>query len=264
MSHEESELPDSEYPLHPGGIKVSSIDWNDPLQVEACAYALKQLFANLNAQGKALSQLGYPGGIFSLGRYYKRQWLQGRGAVVEARRRLRAAAIAHGTKIPYHTAFPAAFLRRLVALPSWETATFVEIFCLENNLTTTVDYTYLAGIVTDALRSQYPQHLGLGNALERLMLRHKQEEARTHPTPTLKWTGSKTELAELAYALLETGLIETRNREKAILSLAAFFGVADMDPIRQLQSLQRRTAAKATPLLDRLKKTLVNYLTKSK
>jgi hypothetical protein len=75
-------------------------------------------------------------------------------------------------------------------------------------------------------------------------------------TPLLQWQGSKTELAELGYALLEAGLIGGP-REAALKALAGFFGQDLGNPAKHLQTLQKRKwdpsdKEPATPLLDRL------------
>jgi hypothetical protein len=82
--------------------------------------------------------------------------------------------------------------------------------------------------------------------------------------PSLPWQGSKAELAELGYALLEAGLI-SGPRESALKTLANFFGQDLGNPAKHLQTLQKRKwnpgdKEPPTPLLDRLGAALKGLL----
>ncbi|MCI1187857.1 RteC domain-containing protein [Hymenobacter sp. DH14] len=83
-------------------------------------------------------------------------------------------------------------------------------------------------------------------------------------SPVLAWQGSKTDLAELGYALLEAGLIGGP-REAALKSLANFFGQELGNPAKHLQTLQKRQwdpgkKEPVTPLLDRMASALKSLL----
>lgn len=80
----------------------------------------------------------------------------------------------------------------------------------------------------------------------------------------IKWLGSKTELAELGYALLEAQLIGGP-REASLRSLSTFFGQDLGNPAKHLQTLQKRkwdalTKEPTTPLIDKLRVALRDYL----
>ncbi|MCI1187856.1 RteC domain-containing protein [Hymenobacter sp. DH14] len=86
----------------------------------------------------------------------------------------------------------------------------------------------------------------------------------TRQLSDLQWQGSKTELAELGYALLEAGLI-SGPREAALRALASSFGQDLGNPAKHLQTLQKRKWGPGgkepiTPLIDRLGAALKQLL----
>ena len=94
---------------------------------------------------------------------------------------------------------------------------------------------------------------------QRLALAQEEQASKTVP---LAWQGSKAELAELGYSLLESGVVAAPNRAGAVKKLGELFGVALGDnPAAHLQTIQKRkTGAVLTPLLDKLKAAFVGYL----
>ncbi|WP_151088048.1 RteC domain-containing protein [Hymenobacter baengnokdamensis] len=94
-----------------------------------------------------------------------------------------------------------------------------------------------------------------------LRLATTQERLAAKTTP-LTWQGTKAELTELGYSLLESGAISATNRAAAVKSLGEVFGVALGDnPAAHLQTIQKRKiGAVLTPLLDKLKTAFVGYL----
>ncbi|TDN38259.1 hypothetical protein E4631_06175 [Hymenobacter sp. UV11] len=78
-----------------------------------------------------------------------------------------------------------------------------------------------------------------------------------------KWNGSLTEIVELSYSLIASGLIVTGNREKFTHLLAAFFGEALKDPANTITKAKGRKSEKTT-ILDKLKPALDHFLTTSK
>jgi hypothetical protein len=77
-----------------------------------------------------------------------------------------------------------------------------------------------------------------------------------------KWNGSLTEIVELSYSLVTSGLIITGNREKFAHLLAAFFGESLIDPANTITKAKGR-GSKKTTVLDKLKTALDHYLTSS-
>jgi hypothetical protein len=94
-----------------------------------------------------------------------------------------------------------------------------------------------------------------------LRLATAQEMLAAKTTP-LTWQGSKAELAELGYSLLESGVVGATNRAAAVKSLGEVFGVALGDnPATHLQTIQKRKAGGLlTPLLDRLRDAFSQYM----
>lgn len=94
--------------------------------------------------------------------------------------------------------------------------------------------------------------LRLATAQERLV-------AKTTPLP---WQGTKAELAELGYSLLESGVVGATNRAAAVKSLGEVFGVVLGDnPATHLQTIQKRkSGGLLTPLLDRLREAFTEYI----
>jgi hypothetical protein len=94
-----------------------------------------------------------------------------------------------------------------------------------------------------------------------LRLATAQERLAAKTTP-LSWQGTKAELAELGYSLLESGAVGANNRAAAVKSLGEVFGVALGDnPATHLQTIQKRKAGGLlTPLLDRLRDAFIEYM----
>lgn len=88
------------------------------------------------------------------------------------------------------------------------------------------------------------------------------QEQRTSKAVPLAWQGSKAELVELGYSLLESGVVAALNRAGAVKKLGELFGVALGDnPATHLQTIQKRKiGAVLTPLLDKLKNAFAHYL----
>lgn len=88
-----------------------------------------------------------------------------------------------------------------------------------------------------------------------------QEELASKTVP-LVWQGNKAELAELGYALLESGVVGAPNRAAAVKKLGELFGVALGDnPATHLQTIQKRKpGGLLTPLLDRLQDAFSRYM----
>lgn len=94
-----------------------------------------------------------------------------------------------------------------------------------------------------------------------LRLATAQERLAAKTTP-LTWQGTKAELAELGYSLLESGVVSATNRAAAVKSLGEVFGRALGDnPAVHLQTIQKRKAGGLlTPLLDRLREAFTEYM----
>lgn len=88
------------------------------------------------------------------------------------------------------------------------------------------------------------------------------QEAQVNKTVPLAWQGSKAELVELGYSLLESGVVAAPNRAGAVKKLGELFGIALGDnPAAHLQTIQKRKAgAILTPLLDKLRAAFAGYL----
>lgn len=88
------------------------------------------------------------------------------------------------------------------------------------------------------------------------------QQAQVSQVSPLAWQGSKAELAELGYSLLESGVVAARNRAGAVKMLGELFGIALGDnPAAHLQTIQKRKpGALLTPLLDKLKAAFSGYL----
>jgi hypothetical protein len=93
----------------------------------------------------------------------------------------------------------------------------------------------------------------------RLAIAQEMLAAKTTP---LTWQGTKAELAELGYSLLESDTVGAANRAAAVKSLGEVFGVALGDnPAVHLQTIQKRKAGSLlTPLLDRLREAFTEYM----
>ncbi len=78
----------------------------------------------------------------------------------------------------------------------------------------------------------------------------------------LTWLGGKVELAELGYALLQSGKLEGGNRAATLKKLGELLGVSlGENPATHLQTIQKRKGeASATPFLDRLREEFTTYL----
>ena len=78
----------------------------------------------------------------------------------------------------------------------------------------------------------------------------------------LTWLGGKVELAELGYALLESGKLGGGNRGATLKKLGELLGVSMGDnPATHLQTIQKRKGdTSATPFLDRLRMDFAAYL----
>ena len=89
-----------------------------------------------------------------------------------------------------------------------------------------------------------------------------EQEKSTSKTTPLVWQGSKAELAELGYSLLESGVVEALNRAVAVKKIGELFGVALGDnPATHLQTIQKRKpGGLLTPLLDRLRDAFSQYM----
>jgi hypothetical protein len=84
--------------------------------------------------------------------------------------------------------------------------------------------------------------------------------------PAVEWAGSKIDLVEIAYGLLEAGILKATNgRGKAIEALAAMFNLVLGKPERHLQTIKKRPLdSEQAQALDRAKQALVHFLIKNK
>jgi hypothetical protein len=84
---------------------------------------------------------------------------------------------------------------------------------------------------------------------------------------TLQWAATKVDLAELAYALIESGAIKlSGSRAEAVADFAEFFGVKIGKPEKHLGTIKKRVPDRnvkiPTLFLDKLKSALQSYLDK--
>jgi hypothetical protein len=88
------------------------------------------------------------------------------------------------------------------------------------------------------------------------------EEKLVGKSTLLTWQGTKAELAELGYSLLESGVVEAPNRATAVKKIGELFGVALGDnPATHLQTIQKRKiGGLLKPLLDRLRDAFSQYM----
>ncbi|HEX8330826.1 MAG TPA: RteC domain-containing protein [Hymenobacter sp.] len=88
------------------------------------------------------------------------------------------------------------------------------------------------------------------------------QEVQVSKTVPLAWQGSKAELVELGYSLLESGVVAAPNRAGAVKKLGELFGIELGDnPATHLQTIQKRKpGGLITPLLDQLREAFVQYM----
>ena len=81
---------------------------------------------------------------------------------------------------------------------------------------------------------------------------------------TLNWIGTQTELIELTKALIENGNIKVKNGEqgKTIEAISNFFNFPINNPNKLIADLKIRSNQSETLFLDKLKKTLLDYITR--
>lgn len=177
----------------------------------------------------------------------------------------------------YHPEFAEHFQKKIGTCPPWRTKYLLEeAFSLQsptrpNQLEGWEDYEYLADVLSaslanttyeDATFNKASLQIGLDWLLE--AIRQLQPERAEQTTiEGLKWQGSKAELAELGYSLIEAGLIKTKEGERgaALTALGRSFGLDLGKPESHLQTIQKRkSAVSSTPLLDRLKTAFEGFL----
>lgn len=176
--------------------------------------------------------------------------------------------------LPYHPKFAPYFWHFIsyqyedTVLENWEIVPWLELHFAD--LPDAEDYAYLANIIS-AYSGQHSFVPTSREGIALLWLRQHISRLGGLPTvevaaplpvtkPSLHWLGSKAELAELGYALLEAGLVEG-NRGSTITTLGEVFGVELGKPEKHLQTIQKRKAGVSlTPLLDRLKSALERFL----
>ena len=182
----------------------------------------------------------------------------------------------HAKAMPYSSSFPAYYASVVEALQLYEVEWRVNVWASHLNLLSDpLDARYLWQILqervneltldgsSEALLIKIPR-LNMAIAWlqgfeKRLAVALEYQAAGSTP---FAWQGSKTDLAELGYALLESGTVTAPNRAGAVKKLGEVFGVALGDnPATHLQTIQKRKAgALLTPLLDKLRAAFVGYL----
>lgn len=182
----------------------------------------------------------------------------------------------HARAIPYSAQFPEYYASVVESLQLYEVERRVNVWASHLNLLSDpLDTRYLWQILQERVNE-----LTLDGTPESLLIKiprlisaiswlqgYEQRLAaatasQAATTASLTWQGSKTDLAELGYALLEAGVMESANRAGAVKKLGEAFGLALGDnPATHLQTIQKRKLGAAlTPLLDRLRAAFVGYL----
>jgi hypothetical protein len=183
-----------------------------------------------------------------------------------------------GRSIPYSDAYPTWVVSLMQTFPLWEvTEQAGAFFILVAGFDTVREFQYLLDVFQEAINTlsfvKRPQIDRTTDWVREQLLRLEQQPAPAEATiPTapdseqLQWLGSKVEFTELAYALIEAGYVKASSRAKAVATLANFFGVPDLGkPERALQIVKKRRerdSQPVTPMLDKLKESLKQYLKK--
>jgi hypothetical protein len=90
------------------------------------------------------------------------------------------------------------------------------------------------------------------------------EQKEIHLDKTLNWIGTQTDLIELIKALIENGNIKVKKGEqgKTIEVISNFFNFPINNPNKLIADLKIRNTESETLFLDKLKKTLFDYITR--
>lgn len=129
------------------------------------------------------------------------------------------------------------------------------------------DYQYLINILETAYHQHSEPFYKKELALQ--WLRDKLKQAVALPAAFkelgLQWNTPRIEFVELMYALFEAGVLkitsESKSRAKAIDRLGEILQVEGKEKIDSvLQNIKKRNSDRQTPLLDRLKESLSEYI----
>lgn len=177
----------------------------------------------------------------------------------------------------YHPNFAEHFQKEIGTCPPWRAKYLLEeVFSPQslakpNQLDGWEDYEYLADVLRaslvnttyeDATFNKVSLQIGVDWLLETIR-QLRPERIEQTDVEGLKWQGSKAELAELGYSLLEAGLIKAKEGERGavLAALGHSFGLDLGKPESHLQTIQKRkSAVSSTPLLDRLKRAFEAFL----
>ncbi|KAA5542421.1 RteC domain-containing protein [Adhaeribacter rhizoryzae] len=78
----------------------------------------------------------------------------------------------------------------------------------------------------------------------------------------IKWQDDQTNLIELVYALIESGVIKYNKKKDVVNAFSEFFNFKIPNPNQTLNAIKRRNSDNPTILLDKLKDGFINYLNK--
>jgi hypothetical protein len=178
--------------------------------------------------------------------------------------------------IPFSDVYHIWMVSIMERIPLWQVAESADaFFVMIEGFDTQREFQYLLDIFQDAINeNRVTKRPQIDRTIEwiREQLQHLARQSDA-PSPSalpadkqLEWLGTKVELVELAYALLEAGTIRASSRAKAVALLASFFGVSDLGkPEKGLEAIKKRREQDGqprTPLLDKLKESLIRYLSR--
>ena len=102
--------------------------------------------------------------------------------------------------------------------------------------------------------------LGINNNIEKTNDITQQQPTETDPEKSLNWQGTQTEFIEMVKALIENGNIKGTQTE-IIKSLSNVFNIKIKNENKLINDIKTRNNGSETLFIDKLKKTLFNYIT---
>ena len=178
-----------------------------------------------------------------------------KGFVIALQELLAAAEVA-GRQILYHSSFPAHFAAQVGKKRLFEVTPYLTEYAQRIGIRLPQDYHYLADILAEAETPEPGPASRLLRGVEWLR-QQAQEVTIILPKDTeIKWKGFQVDMVEVAYALCDAGLIESRSarlsREQLVASFGALFGEQVENPRNHITRRLNQSTKSQMPALDKL------------